>query len=315
MKIVLLAVIKLFLIALIGFVLYRKSLVKEGSLRFLTFFVIHFAFPFLIFSNLIENSSLVLVSSLGKFVTISVCIFLFGYILGVAASFKKNHQFRGEFISLVSFQNGGYLPINIAFFLFPPGIREKFLVYTFLYLLGFNVIMWSLGSSFIFKGKRSKFRLKNLFIPPITSTIISLILIYTGFSKLIPSLVISPLKMVGETSFVLSAIILGCWLAKIKLKGLIGRLSLIGEAAGLKLIILPLFFFIGVLSFKIFSLLGLFIVLQSAMPSAVSLPIVANLNNADSEFVSQGVFLTHILSIFTIPLWLGLYLKVSGFTF
>ena len=312
---VLLAVIKLSLVALLGFFFYRKNFIKEGSLKFLTFFVINFAFPFLIFSNLIENSQIVLTHSLGRFITISVSIFLSGYILGFIASFRRSHEFRGEFISLVSFQNGGYLPINIAFFLFPPGIREKFLVYTFLYLLGFNVIMWSIGSSFIFKGKMRKFRLKSLFIPPITSTIISLILVYTGLTKLIPSLVISPLKMVGETSFVLSAIILGCWLAKIRLKGLLGRLFLVGEAAGLKLIILPLFFFIGVLSFKIFSLLGLFIILQAAMPSAVSLPIVANLNGADSEFVSQGVFLTHILSIFTIPLWLGLYLKVSGFTF
>ena len=315
MGVVFLAVIKLSLVALLGFYLYRKNFIKEGSLKFLTFFVINFALPFLIFSNLIENSSIVLVHSLGRFIAISVSIFLSGYILGFIASFKRSHEFRGEFISMVSFQNSGYLPINIAFFLFPPGIREKFLVYTFLYLLGFNVIMWSIGSSFIFKGKRRGFGLKSLFIPPITSTIISLILIYTGFAKLIPSLVISPLKMVGETSFVLSAIILGCWLAKISLKGLLGRLFIVGEAAALKLIILPLFFFIGVVSFKIFSLLGLFIILQAAMPSAVSLPIVANLNNADSEFVSQGVFFTHVLSIFTIPLWLGLYLKVSGFTF
>jgi len=55
--------------------------------------------------------------------------------------------------------------------------------------------------------------------------------------------------------------------------------------------------------------------LQAAMPSAVSLPIVADLNGADSEFVSQGVFFTHILSIFTIPLWLGLYLKISELNF
>jgi len=310
-----LAIIKLSLVTLLGVFLCRKNFINEGSLKFLTFFVINVAFPFLIFSNLVENSQIVLTHSLGKFVAISVSIFLFGYILGFVASLKRSNELRGEFISMISFQNGGYLPINIAFFLFPPGIREKFLVYTFLYLLGFNVIMWSVGSFFIFKGKRKKFRLKSLFIPPITSTIISLILIYTGFVKLIPSLVISPLKMVGETSFVLSAIILGCWLAKTKLKGFLGRLFLVGEAAGLKLIILPLFFFVGVLSFKIFSLLGLFIVLQAAMPSAVSLPIVATLNGADSEFVSQGVFFTHILSIFTIPLWVGLYLKVSGFTF
>ena len=315
MGIVSLAVIKIFLVALLGFYLYRKNFIKENNLKFLIFFVINFAFPFLIFSNLIENSSVVLTHSLGKFIAISIGIFLLGYILGLIASFKRNHEFRGEFVSLVSFQNGGYLPINIAFFLFPPGLREKFFVFTFLYLFGFNIIMWSIGSSFVFKGNMGKFKLKSLFFPPIISTIISLIFIYLGLAKFIPRLVISPLRIVGETSFVLSAIILGCWLAKIKAKELAGRSIIVSEAIGLKLIILPLFVFIAVVTFKIYSLLGLFIVLQAAMPSAVSLPIVANLNNADSEFVSQGVFLTHILSIFTIPLWVGLYLKVSGFIF
>jgi len=315
MGMVSLAVIKLSLVALLGFYLYRRNLIKEESLRFLTFFVINFTFPFLIFSHLIENSQIVLAHSLGVFVAISVSIFLLGYILGFIVSFKRNHELKNEFISVISFQNSGYLPITLAFFLFPPDIREKFLVYTFLYLLGFNVIMWSVGSSFIFKSKRRKFRLKSLFIPPVTSTLISLLLIYTGSAKFIPSLIISPLKMVGETSFVFSAVILGCWLAKVRLKGFLERLPLIGEASFLKLIILPLLCLLWAVSFKIFSLLGLFIVLQAAMPSAVSLPIVANLKDADSEFVSQGVFFTHILSIFTIPLWLGLYLKVSGFTF
>ena len=309
------AVIKLSLVALLGFYLYRRSLIKEESLRFLTLFVINFTFPFLIFSHLIENSQIVLTHSLVVFVAISVSIFLLGYALGFIGSFRRGHKFKKEFISVVSFQNGGYLPINIAFFLFPPGMREKFFVFTFLYLLGFNIIMWSVGSSFIFKREGERFKLKSLFIPPITSTIVSLLLVYTHMAKFIPSLIISPMKMVGETSFVLSAVILGCWLAKIELKGFSRRLFLVSEAAIFKLIILPLIFLLGVISFKIFSLLGLFMVLQAAMPTAVSLPIVANLRGADSEFVSQGVFLTHILSIFTIPLWLGLYIKLSGFSF
>lgn len=315
MGIVLSAVLKLFLIALSGFLLFRKNIIKEKGLNFLTFFVINFAFPSLIFSNLILNSQTVLTYSLGKFITISVAIFLAGYILSLLASFKKGREFRAEFISLVSFQNGGYLPINIAFFLFPPDIREQFIVFTFLYLLGFNVIMWSIGSFFIFRVKIRKFEPKSLLIPPITSTIISLLLIYTGTADFIPFAVLLPFKIFGKTSFVLSVIILGCWLAKINLKGFLNRLLYIGQAAGLKLLVLPLLFFILLLNFKLYSLLGLFIILQVAMPSAVSLPIVANLNNADSEFVSQGVFFTHVLSIFTIPLWLGLYLKISGFNF
>jgi predicted permease len=58
----------------------------------------------------------------------------------------------------------------------------------------------------------------------------------------------------------------------------------------------------------------MFILMQAAMPSASSLPIVAGLRGTDSSFVSQGVLSTHVLSIITIPLWLSLYLKISGFS-
>lgn len=315
MFVVSLAVIKLSIIALFGFCLYKKKFITEEILRFLTFFVINFAVPSLMFSYLIENYRVILTHSIWIFVVLSAGIFLGGCALCFIVSSKRSHKLKREFTSLVSFQNAGYLPMNIAFFLFPSGIREEFLVYIFLYLLGFNIIMWSVGSFFIFKKKGEEFRLKSILTPPIIGTAAALLLVYVNIAKFIPSWIITPVKMVGEVSFVFSMIVLGCWLAKVKLYGISKRLFLVGEAAFLKLIILPFLVLAGLIKFEIFSLLGVFIILQAAMPSAASLPIIVNLRDADSEFVSQGVFITHVLSIFTIPVWLGLYLKLSGFSF
>jgi predicted permease len=315
MGIISLAVIKLALVALLGAYLYKRKVITEEILRFLTLFLIDFSVPALIFAHLIDNSQVVLSNSIWRFIALSISIFTVGYVLGFIFSFKRSHKFKREFTSLVSFQNSGYLPLNIALFLFLPALREKFLVFIVLNLLGFNIIMWSLGSFFIFKKKGERFKLKSIFTPPITSTLLALLLIYTRAAGFVPSLILAPVKMVGDISFVLSMLVLGSWLAKIKLKGLSKRLFYLGEASFLKLVILPLLFLIAVLRFEITSLFGLFIILQAAMPSAASLPIIANLRGADSEFTSQGVFLTHILSIFTIPLWLGLYLRLSGFSF
>jgi len=315
MGIVSLAVIKLSLIALLGAFLYKKKVISEETLRFLTLFVINFAVPALIFSHLIANSQTVLAHRIWIFIVLSISIFIIGYILGFFVSLRRSHEFKKEFISLVSFQNSGYLPLNIALFLFPPVVREKFLVYIVLNLLGFNIIMWSLGSFFIFKKKGEKFKLSSVFTPPITSTLFALLLIYTNSARFVPSVILTPVEMVGDVSFVLSMLILGSWLARIKLKGLTRRLFFVAEASFLKLMVLPLLFLIAVMKFKIFSLFGLFIILQAAMPSAASLPIIAHLRGADSEFVSQGVFLTHIISIFTITFWLSLYLNLSGFSF
>lgn len=315
MQSVSLTVIKLLLIALFGFYLYKRKVITDQALGVLTALVINFTFPFLIFSRLIGSSQIVLSSSLWVFILIAILIFLVGYFLGLIVSWGKSHKLKEEFISAISFQNGGYLPISIAFFLFPAGgLREKFLVYIFLYLLGYNVIMWSLGSFLIFRKKKEAFRFQSLFTPPVLGIVLALLFIYTKATGFIPKTLLDPLQMVGDTSFVLSLIILGCWLAKIKLEGFTKQLMLIFELGLLKLLLMPLLFMVGLVYFKLFSLLGVFIVLEAAMPSAVSLPIIANLRGADSEFVSQGVFFTHLLSIITIPLLLSL-MQVLGFSF
>ncbi|MBD3264221.1 MAG: hypothetical protein GF375_03865 [Candidatus Omnitrophica bacterium] len=308
-----LAVIKLALVSLFGFILYRKDVISNEVLGFLTSFVINFTIPFLIFSRLIGNSSAVLTHSVWNFLFLSLLIFAVGYFLGFLANSRGENKSRKEFISLISFQNAGYLPMNIAFFLFSSTVKEQFLVYIFLYLLGFNIIMWSIGSFLIFKRKDEEFKFSSLFNPPVISTFLALALIYSGGFRLIPQVLLSPLRMIGDTSFVLSMLVLGCWLAKVKIKGFRRDLPYLMLACSMKNLVLPLIFFIFIVYFNIFGLIGLFIILQASMPSAASLPVVVNIRGADSGFVSQGVFFTHLLSIFTIPMWLGLYLKFSGF--
>ncbi|MCF7908040.1 MAG: AEC family transporter [Candidatus Omnitrophica bacterium] len=314
MGLLFLAVTKLSLITLFGFFLYKRKVITDKGLGVLTTLVIYFTVPFLIFSGLVENFQIVLANSVWIFLLISVVIFIAGYLLAAAVSWRKKHQIKNEFISVVSFQNGGYLPMNIAFFLFPPGVREKFLVYIFLYLLGYNILMWSLGSFLIFRKKGERFHYKSIFTPPIISTLVALLFIYSKLAGSMPKIILDPMQLIGNMSFVLSLIILGCWLAKIKPKGISQRLLLIVEASILKLVVMPLLFLIGLLYFKVFSLLGVFVIIEAAMPSAVSLPIIAHLHRADNEFISQGVFFTHILGIITIPLWLG-FLQILGFSF
>ncbi len=308
-----LTVVKLSLIAGFGFILYRRGVVDKRVLRFLTLFVINFSIPCLFFSQLVIDHKIVLSHSIWYFLGISLAIFLGGLILGLLISLGRKKALRREFLSVVSLQNSGYLPMNIAYFFFPENLRSEFLIYIFLYLLGYNILMWSVGSFFIFKRKGQGFSFKSLLNPPVTGTLLALFFVYTGAAKFIPAVIIDPVNMVGQTSFVLSMLILGCWLAKVELKNLYQRWFILLEASFLKLVVLPLLVFLAVLRLELFSLLGLFIVLEAAMPSAASLPIVADMRGGDGGFTSQCVFITHLFSMATIPLWLGLYLRFTPF--
>ena len=113
--------------------------------------------------------------------------------------------------------------------------------------------------------------------------------------------------------FALSMIILGSCLARIDLGDFYKRMAIIIQSSIIKLIVIPLLFLLIVIRLDIFSLWGFFIILEAAMPSAVSLPIVAKMRGGDTNLVSQGVFFSHLLSIFTIPLWIELFIRVSKF--
>ncbi len=309
MKVVFFAIIKLLLIIFLGFFLYRKKILTQEALKFLTFLVVNITVPFLIFTEIITHLNLENAPPLYKFILLSISIFSLGLFLGII--FSPFSKFPREFIALVSFQNCGYLPMNLALFLFLSPLRDTFLIYIFLYILGFNILMWSVGSFLIFKKKKEGFKMRSLFTMPVISIIISLLCVYLKINSFFPDLIISPLALVGKMSFPLSMILLGAWLAKGE--KLASKEALL--ASFIKLFLLPLIFFMLILKFKLFSLWGFFVLTQASMPSAASLPIVAQMRGGNSEVVSCGVFLSHILALFTVPIWLSLFSQISGFKF
>jgi predicted permease len=43
------------------------------------------------------------------------------------------------------------------------------------------------------------------------------------------------------------------------------------------------------------------------MPTAVSLVVIGSLTGSDNRFISSSIFYTHVVSLFTIPVWLVIY--------
>jgi predicted permease len=124
---------------------------------------------------------------------------------------------------------------------------------------------------------------------------------------------LSPMKIVGDISFPVSMIVLGAWLAKSRVPRGFSEIKPLLNIAIVKLVVVPALFFVAALKLDIVPFLGLFIVIEASMPSAATMPIIADIHNANSEFTSQGVFFTHLVALVTVPVWIELYLKVTGF--
>jgi len=300
---------KLLALAALGFFLERKRFIKEENLAFLTDFLVKIAIPCLIFSEITRHFSFSLRPNWLIIVFWSLLIFAVGLFIGWLGSLVLDKkEVSQEIISLLSFQNSGYIPMSIVYFMFTEGIRDTFLIYIFIYLLGFNVLMWSVGSYFIFKKSQESFSVSSLFNMPVVATLIALVLVFLKINRVIPSFLMDSATAVGQTAFVFSMLILGAELSKAGFSNLnFERIKIISVVSFLKLIFVPLVFFLVLLIFRMKNLFGLFIIIEACMPSATSLVVVGRMKKADINFMSQSISVMNIISILTIPLWIKLF--------
>ena len=305
-----LAVAQIFLLAAIGYFLVRKAIVGQEGIDVLSRLVVEVTLPVLIFCQLIKDFRFSLYPQWWAFPLLSVLITLAGLSVGyIFAGFVKDRQRKMQFLSLVAFQNSGYLPLALIAALLPSGKTDTMFIYLFLFLLGFNLVIWSFGVYMLSLHERKKFELGSLFSPPVISTLFSLIIIYLGLNKFIPGTVLRPLRMIGDCTLPLAMLVVGGSLASIHLKHIDKKAMFFMILA--KLIILPVLGLWLIIKFRPPQLLGLLIIMQLAVPPATSLSVITRHYKKEDLLISQGVFLGHMVSLVTLPLFLSLYFLIT----
>ena len=303
-------VIQIFLLGAVGFFLVKKNFLSEAGLSALSRLVIEITLPFLIFSQLIKEFSFSAYPNWWIFPLLSLAITITGLVIGsLFLGFIKNLQSKLQFLSLITFQNSGYLPLVLIAALLSKEKADAMFIYLFLFLLGFNLIIWSCGVYLLTFTRTKKFELGSLFSPAVIATLVSLAVISLGFNKLIPLVVLKPLRMLGDCTLPLALLVVGGNLADMhwtKLdKSALFLLLLV------KLIILPVAGVLLIIKFRFPELMGLLIILQLAMPPATSLSVILRHSKKEDLLISQGIFFGHIASLVTIPLFLSLYFSLG----
>jgi predicted permease len=182
-------------------------------------------------------------------------------------------------------------------------------IYIFLFLLGFNLVIWSLGVHILSLTRAKKFELGSLFSPPVIAALFSLALTFFGLNKFVPEALLKPLRLAGNCTLPLAMLVVGGNLASMHLGHIDKKTMSLTILA--KLIILPALGLWLVIKFKFPELPGLLVLIQSAVPSATSLSLIIRHYKKEDLLISQGIFLTHIASLVTLPLFLSLYFRLS----
>ena len=296
---------QIFFLGAIGYFLVRREFLNRQGMDILSRLVIYVTLPAMIFSQLIRGFNFSLQPAWWIFPAASFVITFLGLLVGgVFVSLIKQDEAKRQFLSLVAFQNSGYLPLALVAALLSPEEAGLMFIYIFLFLLGFNLIMWSLGVHILSYHKDKRFELASLFSPPVLATVITMALVAIGVNRFIPEVIVKPLRMLGDSTLPLAMLVVGGNLGLIQIRRL--ELKPIGLLILAKLLILPCLGLLYIWSVSPPRLFSLLIIMQLAVPSATSLSLIITHYKREDLLISQGVLLTHLFSLISIPLFLSL---------
>ena len=298
--------IQILLMGSVGYLLKKRGLLSEEGLQTLTDLLIKILLPMLIFSKFILHFDLQSNQTWWLFPIISFMVTVSGYgfsrlVLLVIKDIKEPDHFQ----ALVSFQNSGYIPLLMISKVFSGEQEHLLMISLFFFLLGFDLSLWSFGV-WLIRGSRAKEqKIRFQPSPPFVAIIFSLIMVFSGLDKYIPGLILEPCQLFGQCALPIAMIVVGGNLAKTQFKKILK--ADVFSVIFAKLILMPLAALGIVLGLKFDYILGFLIVLECSMPSAVTLSILARHYGVETKYVNQGIFFSHLVSVFTIPVFLTLF--------
>jgi len=301
-----LAVLQIFLLGAVGYVLARRGVLAGDGFKILSFLLINIFFPSFTFYRLTHYFDFKTMPLWWALPLVNIGVIAAGYFLSSLLLIKRKVPYKNEFRAVLAFQNSGYIPLLMASTL-PLGEKSGVLsTYILVSLVGYDILLWSLAVWLLRRAKNENgFALKQLINPPLIALFSALGLVALGWQQALPEDLLKPIKMLGDCAMPIAMIVIGGRLALTNL----GRVSWPDMAVVCvgKLIIMPILGLIVVGLLKPEALLGLLIVMQTAVPTAVTLSIIGqHYENRQVEFLNQSIFFTHLLSILTLPIFLAL---------
>lgn len=256
--------------------------------------------PLLIFHNMYSNytPALLRTAYILPFVSASTLVLTLLVSMAIFKLLKAPEEKKNVLYAISSFSNTLFLglPINIALF------GDKSIPYVILYDLGHTALFWTLGIWVLSEEKSFDINgFKKLLNPSFASLALSFLIVISRIK--IPDVILKSAQMIGSVTIPLAIMFIGMNMYIIKKSNIDYFVYL---AAIIKLILSPLIAF-GIVYFLNLPLDAKKVAaLEAAMPTMMTVAIVARQMSEKNSFASAGVFVTNLISLLTIPIFLVL---------
>ena len=294
---------ELFIMILLGFILVKSSLLTKQDSKVLSTVALYIINPCVIinafqvqYSQDVKNG--IILSFLAAIIVHII------YIVG-ARMLGKVYTLNGVEKATIIYTNAGNLIIPLVQAL----LGKEWVVYTTGYILVSTIFIWTHGRMLICEetGFNVKELLKNV---NVVASIIGILMFALKIQ--LPSLITETMDSMSATIAPISMIVAGMLIAGMDVKDCLKnkRLYII---TFLKMIVFPLLA-VCLLKFSSLSSMAkngdmilLISLLASVAPTAASVTQIAQIYDADSEYASAYYFITTLLCILTMPVFVWFY--------
>lgn len=291
------SILHLFLIIGIGFVARKLMILDDGRVHWLSHILVNIALPALTISSMqvpLSETTIGITESM-LFVALAYYFGAFFISIAICHFIPATREEKGIFQFILVFPNVGFMGIPILMAILGP----KSLFYVILFNLPFYLLAFTLGIYLITQGSSGKLYIRVLYTPGFVASVMGLFFLLFGY--IIPAPASTALDLVGTATTPLAMIVVGALLATLPISRLAGdwRVAVI---TALRLIIFPILSFFILSLFVHDEMLLKVTVLLIAMPAASNTILFAEEYNEDPILASQGIFISTLFCLVTIPL-------------
>ena len=322
MWIVTLRVLSIFFLIGLGYLARRRDVLDGDTTRRLARVLTSFFYPALIYSAIVMDFNADSLKRLWQLPVGTYGIMTVGFCVGFCLIrwFGGRDTVRGRSFHFQStINNYSFLAMPIALFLW----GERAMALVALSSLGSEIAVWTLGVFALTERRPPTEALKHLLSPPMCAIAAGLATLalrdLTGLSQVFRGVFgggladmymafVDSLRLFGGATIPVAMMMVGSRMAEIEPRYCLGR-DLYWTAA-VRLVLVP-GIVVGLLRLlpmdeEVYRTL----VLVGIMPSAIASVVLGELYGGDVRYASATVFITHVLGLVTIPVWMVVSLGV-----
>ena len=318
--VVLQQMVMIFILIGIGLLLYKKKMLSEMTSKQISGIIVNVTNPALLICSAFQDGPKVSVPELGM----ALGFYLLIYAILIAVSFliprvlRVPDMYHYAYQMLTIFGNVGFIGIPLA----SAVLGAESLIFVSIYNLIFNILIYTFGISLLQKAEAKQLSAKQSTAEDsaISSADLSATVASPLWKKLInagtisaaatiifylcdfhvPSIIPSTLNYMGQATTLLSMLVLGASVAQMTFKDIFSHPKLYGFTL-MRQILVPIGCILLLRPFIQSPLVLNTMALMLAVPAGNMPLMLSKQLHVETDTISQGIILTTILSLVTIP--------------